>query len=313
MISLRNLSVSLVLVLMLCSCSPSRHAVQIEMRYPSKSGVELAGKTIAVAYLSDGQHHASRFNAAMAEGFVSELEKDYATGDGSVALYEIPLRKGVDYTLRDSMLNYLVASNSDVFFLFDLPQLGQMKVSGATKVAAPASKDSSHVSSASIQYKLRLSCYDAMNPDDKVLAFGGVSTSSPDVYSDGKLSVSETTEKAYEVLPAAAFQSGREVADAFKSQWKHEQYSIVYFESQKWYDALALAEQYEWRTAIDIWIGLLDTSDIMKKACAEYNIAVACYMLGDYSLALEWLDRSDADNKMPTLSDAMRKRIQTRL
>lgn len=313
MISLRNLSASLVFALMLCSCAPSRHAVQIEMRYPSKSGVELAGKKIAVAYLFDGQHHASRFNAAMAEGFVSELEKDYGTGNGSIALYEIPLSKGVDYTLRDSMLNYLVESNSDVFFLFDLPQLGQMKVSGATKVAAPVSKDSSHVSSASIQYKLRLNCYDAMNPDDKVLAFGGVSTSSPDVYSDGKLSVSETTEKAYEVLPAAAFQSGREVADAFKSQWKHEQYSIVYFESQKWYDALALAEQYEWRTAIDIWISLLDTSDIMKKACAEYNIAVACYMLGDYSLALEWLDRSDADNKMPTLSDAMRKRIQARL
>ena len=51
----------------------------------------------------------------------------------------------------------------------------------------------------------------------------------------------------------------------------------------------------------------------MKKACAEYNIAVACYMLGDYALALEWLDRSDADNNMPTLSDAMRKRINARL
>ena len=69
----------------------------------------------------------------------------------------------------------------------------------------------------------------------------------------------------------------------------------------------------EWKAAIDIWLAELDTSDLMKKACAEYNIAVACYMLGDYALALEWLDRSDSDNKMPTLSDAMRKRIKSRL
>jgi len=50
---------------------------------------------------------------------------------------------------------------------------------------------------------------------------------------------------------------------------------------------------------------------LMKRACAEYNISVACYMLGDYTLALEWLDLSDKDNKLP-ISDAMRKRIDAR-
>jgi hypothetical protein len=35
-------------------------------------------------------------------------------------------------------------------------------------------------------------------------------------------------------------------------------------------------------------------------------------MLGDVQLASEWLDRSDADNKLP-ISDAMRKRINARL
>ena len=52
---------------------------------------------------------------------------------------------------------------------------------------------------------------------------------------------------------------------------------------------------------------------MMKKATAEYNIAVACYMLGDFDLATQWLDRSDADNMMPTLSDALRKRINSRI
>ena len=72
------------------------------------------------------------------------------------------------------------------------------------------------------------------------------------------------------------------------------------------------AEQYDWKGAMDIWIELLSSNDMMKRASAEYNIAVACYMLGDLDLASEWLDRSDADNKLPTLSDALRKRIEAR-
>ena len=71
------------------------------------------------------------------------------------------------------------------------------------------------------------------------------------------------------------------------------------------------AQNFDWRGAMDIWIGLLSTNDHYKRSCAEYNIAVACYMLGDYDLATEWLDRSDQDNLLP-VSDALRKRINTR-
>ena len=311
--NVRNILASAALALLACACGPSRHAVQIEMRYPSRSGVYLAGKIVSVVYVTDKDSVASGFNGAMADGFAYALEQDYGTGDGSIGLYEASSRPGAEYASRDSMLNYLISTGSDLVFLFDLPQLGQMSVSGTSKVASSSSPDSSYVSSGAIQYKLHLYCYDAMNKEDKVIAFGGVSTASPYVYSNGKLSSSETLKKAYEALPEAAAEAGKNVAEAFKSQWKHEQYSIAYYESQKWYEALYLANQYEWKSAMDIWLAELDTSDLMKKACAEYNIAVACYMLGDYQLALEWLDRSDKDNKMPTLSDAMRKRIQARL
>ena len=105
--------------------------------------------------------------------------------------------------------------------------------------------------------------------------------------------------------------AGVQVASSFKSQWKHEQYSVLYYDSQKWYDALVEAENFDWKGAMDIWITLLDSKDQMKRSCAEYNISVACYMLGDYPLAIEWLDLSDKTNKLP-ISDAMRKRILSR-
>ena len=72
------------------------------------------------------------------------------------------------------------------------------------------------------------------------------------------------------------------------------------------------AEQFDWKGAMDIWFEFLDVRDVLKRSSAEYNIAVACYMLGDYDLAQMWLDRSDSENKMPTLSDPLRKRIEAR-
>ena len=72
------------------------------------------------------------------------------------------------------------------------------------------------------------------------------------------------------------------------------------------------AEAYDWKGAMDQWFLLLNSNDPLRRSCAEYNIAVACYMLGDYSLASQWLDRSDADSKLPNMSDNLRKRIDSR-
>ena len=37
---------------LLLSCAPSRHAIHVEMRHPSKSGVDLTGKIVSVVYYS---------------------------------------------------------------------------------------------------------------------------------------------------------------------------------------------------------------------------------------------------------------------
>ena len=70
-------------------------------------------------------------------------------------------------------------------------------------------------------------------------------------------------------------------------------------------------EQYYLKEAMEIWLELLDTNDMLKRSAAAYNLALASYMLGDLDLASEWLDRSDADNKL-SVSDSLRKRIDER-
>lgn len=271
----RIYSIIVLFSFLLVSCGPSRYAVQVEMRYPSKSGLELSGKIVSVVYLAVGNQSADLFTSSLADGFAYALENDYGTGEGSIGVYSIE-DMGGRYSHKDTLVNILMDTGSDVVFLFDKVEFSKVN-EGLQK------------------FSLKLYCFDAMNKDENVYSFAG----------------SSVTDATGDDLQKEAWDAGNTVAGSFKTQWKHEQYSIVYYNSDKWYDALENAEAYKWKAAMDIWMTLADTGDLLKRSCAEYNIAVACYMLGDYMLASEWLAMSDKDNKLPQ-SDALRKRIDAR-
>lgn len=296
--------------LLAISCGPSKHAIHVEMRHPSKTGVDLAGRNVSVVYLENDNVISTDFSESMADGFAYALEQDYGQAT-RIGIYRMRQVAGADYSRRDSLFNILMDTDADVVFLFDTVRFGTLTVGGPSRVTYPASKDSSYVSTGSIPFTMKLYCYDGMGKEDKVQTYGGNSVARPEAYSNGKDDSTVATSKAWKALGEEGWDAGLLVADSFKSQWKHEQYSIVYYDSEKWYKALEKAEQYDWKGAMDIWLELLDTHDLMKRACAEFDIAVACYMLGDYQLASQWLDLSDKDNKLP-ISDAMRKRIDAR-
>ncbi len=294
------------------SCGPSKHAIHVEMRHPSRAGVDLAGKNVSVVYLENDDMTSTEFGESMADGFAYALEQDYGIANGSIGIYRMRKADGANYATKDSLFNILMDTGADVVFLFDTVKFGNMTVGGPSRVSYATNPDSLYVSSGEIPFTLKLYCFDGMNEDEKVQAFGGTTMARPAVYSNGKDDSTVSVAKAWKALGAEGWEAGLEVAESFKSQWKHEQYSVIYYDSKKWYDALAFAENYEWKAAMDLWLELIDTNDIMKRSCAAYNLSVACYMMGDYPLALAWLDRSDADNKLP-ISDALRKRIDSRL
>ena len=185
--------------LMVVSCGPSRHAIYLEMRYPSKSGLDLAGKVISVVYMENDDEQGNLFNESMADAFAYNLEKDYGTGEGSIGIYKMRSEEDVDYADRDRMLDLLVDTDADVVFLFDTLKLGPILSDGST------------------QFSMSLHCFDGMDKDDQVHTYKG---SSAAVLSDG------------------GSKSGTTISSSFKSQWKNEQYSLMYFDSEKWYKAL---------------------------------------------------------------------------
>lgn len=301
----------LLLAALAVSCGPSRHSIHVEMRHPSKSGIEFAGKNVAVVYLENDNPYSNGLAEGISDGLAYSLEQDYGTGSGSIGVYRMRVISGGSYSSRDTLINLLLDTGSDVVFMMDTLATGAFTMGGPTSVASPSSRDSSYISTGSLPFTMKLYCYDAMDKEDKVYTFSGSSVAVPFAYSDGTASLDSIQERAIASLPELGFEAGMTLSSTFKAQWKHEQYSIVYFDSPQWLKALDYAEAYEWKMAIDVWINLLDTNDMLKRSCAAYNLAVATYMLGDYDLASEWLDRSDDDNKLP-LSDALRKRINDR-
>lgn len=264
----------LLAMMLLAACGPSKHIMHVDMRYPSKSGVDLAGKMPSVVYLESDDEAATTFNGGMAASFAAALEADLGTGEGSVGVFKMLKQPDVDYSTNEALLDLMVDTDADVIFLFDQVQLKEPEAGSV---------------SAMIPFTMKLYCLDGMDKEEKVKTFAGSSRAMP----DGK-------------------DAGRTVAESFKSKWKTEPYSLTFYDTEKWYLALDKAELYDWKGAMDQWFTLLETNDLMKRSCAEYNIAVACYMLGDYALAEKWLDLSDSDNKLPNISDSLRKRIDSR-
>lgn len=309
----KSLLFALAIVLLLAaSCGPAKYAVQVEMRYPSRVGVDLTGKLVSVISLEGSNPYASDFSEAIASSFASALEKEYNTGEGSIGVYRMRLLPGGVYSSRDSLVNLLMDTGSDAVFLLDTISLGTMTVSGATAVASPASADSAFVSTANVSYSFRMYHFDAMDGTATVKTYAGNNFAKPDVYSNGRESSSVLMQRAYSALEEEGDATGAVIAASFIPVWKHEQYSITYFEGEKWLLAVAKASDYDWKGAMDIWLELLDSVNVLKRSCAQYNIATACLMLGDASLASQWLDLSDESCRLP-LSDTLRKRISSRL
>ena len=98
----RILIPALAAILMTVSCGPSKHAVHVEMRHPSRSGVEVFGKNVSVVYLENNDNTARAFCQSMADGFAYTLEQDMGYPDGTIGIYRMRQQEGADYSSKDS-------------------------------------------------------------------------------------------------------------------------------------------------------------------------------------------------------------------
>jgi len=267
---------ALAVIISSCGLQYATETVSVEVKYPSLSGVELSGRSMGVVYTYTDVPEDSLFSANLAEGFARKLEENYFSGETLLDIYTIHRNPEGNYGQIDTLVRLVMDTECDVVFLIDCERGVENEASNGD----------------SYPLSMGLYAYDSLDPED-----GGVKFF--------KGAVNSVTDEMAEDL-------GKKAASKFSTNWKRENYSIYYFyDSNAWWEAYSAAADMNWAEALKQWISLADTNNLLKRSCAEYNAALACYMLGDMSFALKWLDMSDSDDKRP-VSDALRKRIIAR-
>lgn len=306
------IAVLMSVILAFGSCAPQAFIVSPEMRAPSKSGLNLTGKSMAVVYVVDGIHRDTLFNSCLANGFASRLEEDYYGGEQSIGVFTVPFSEGVDYACKDSMVSLIMQTGRDVVFLVDKPELGQPSAAEPVKVAGgPMPKDSAFIATVKVPFTTTFHVYDSMGKDDEVHGFAGSKEMKPQVYCAQGTSREVLEASVWDCIEEAANVAGYQAANSFVSTWKQERFYVIYYDTfdNSWDKASQYAHSHKWKEAMEKWFTLLSTGNSEMKACACYDIALGCFMMGQPQLALEWLDRSDAQ-KPVSLSKDLRAKIK---
>lgn len=302
-------AVALVSASAVSSCDPQAFSMNVEMRYPSSSGLDLGGKSVAVVYLEAGDGRDSTFNEHLADGFASSLETNYFEGSKSIELFKVTKSASGDYGTVDSLSHLVMETGSDIVFLFDATGFGDVSVSSLHE----GDDGESDWYDVSAPVSVKLYAYDSMAEKDTVYNWVGRKVVASKVGVSGETSADAVQTLFWPSLGSQGEMLGDMSSGIFKPVWKTEQYTFIYFDTpSSWENASQAAFEYKWKDAIEIWMKLADTKNPMRRSCAEYNIAQACYMLGDNELALKWLDASDTDCTV-SLSSGLRKRIKARM
>lgn len=285
-------------------CSPQAFSLNMEMRYPSRAGQEFGGKSMAVVYADVPEHEGrdSVFNEYLANGFAQSLENDYFGGEQAIPLYRITKNPDGNYSDKDTLRNLVLDTNQDVVFLFDAPEFGTMQL---------VSSGSDDTYTLKVPVSVRLYLYNSLG-QDSVYVYKGSRNLKKDVILASGLTEAEAETQSFRQLSAEGEALGKASSGSFLPTWKEESYTVIYYDnSEKWDNASQAASEFRWKDAMEAWMDLLDTGNLTKRSSLEYNIALACYMLSDYELALKWLDKSDKDYPI-SLSKTLRSRIKTR-
>ena len=294
--------------LALAACSPQTLTLSVDMRHPSKSGLDLAKKTMSIVYMDDEKPDTT-FSNGVASALARSLEEDYFGGNEAIGVYKIP----TDSVSLDLMHRLVIDTGDDVVFLLGPPSFGEVALSENVALQQPVSVDSAFIAQAQIPYAAKLFVYDSMDKEDRLQVFRGNSILRTQVYSSGVTAPEFLKDKALESKELGAELVGKQISNRFVPTWKTEAYTLYYFEGwdDDWTQAAYLASEMEWKKAADIWMKKIGDNSYTKRACACYNTALAFYMMGDLNLATKWLDRADQFGT-PSLSPGLRKRIEAR-
>lgn len=259
----------------LASCAPQIHVLNLDLKEPSAAGVKMDGKSLAIAYQDSSNPVDTAFCNAFATGLAQSIESQYFNSEQVVTIYRLPDEPEADYAHPDSLVRMVMDLNADVVMFLKRP------IVSGTAVCE------------------NIALYDSMSKQEMV----------KNIKKYGFLNDYESDPQQF---VDKAIQIGNQTGVAFESSWvPYNVFLYFYTKYGDWYQSMDNVYENDYASAIKHWISVTQNGGSPEeKSCAAYDIGVACFLMGEPSLALEWLDKSDEIYHLELTGEA-RKMVKT--
>lgn len=286
---MRKLFVLPVLAFLLFSCAPQAAYFQVDIRDMQSEDLNLENKQIAVFSLVPANKLDSARVANAALGVAEKLRQDRGY-QNPLPVFSIPVMEFAGFNspmgldkgyLKDLMLT----TGADVQVFIENLRYDSYKMESSMNFVSDYSTNI-----VELPYSVDMHIYDVL--EDSLL----FKTAVKDTVYMQLLSDTKTREYSGFVahkLTEVSGVVGESLGAMLTRQWSRQERMLVnYPDNPEWEKPLALAMDFKWKEAIDLWMPMAGSDNFRIASYAAYNIAVGCEMMLQFDLAREWADFS---------------------
>jgi len=275
------------LAFLLAGCGvPKAMVFDVDVLQPTKYVLDVEDRSTAfVATYSDDKSDSAAV-AAVALGAARQIEENNALEEGTIGAFTIPASeyKGAEDKeyLEQLMLatgNGCLAIINNLTFKEGSLKRGLYEYYGSNIIAI-------------VPVIANLDIYDALT--DTMLFQTHVIDSIKFLIPEDYVLTEESLNNFMSENRAQIFNAfGAKIADKVSQKWNQEEWMLIdYPDNTSWHKAYTDAMEFKWEEAVKVWMPSTEDSDSKRASYAAFNIAVACQMMGETDLALNWIKYS---------------------
>ena len=218
----------------------------------------------------------------LAQGTARQLELNNALEEGAIGAFTIPAQEFRGTSDKEYLEQLMLATGSRCLFIVSNIELRPEKIEKSVSVG--------DIESFCIcPIKAHIDIYDAVAD---TLLYKKIQTDTMYVRVPNRFTGSKQEANKYIQANDSLIRStfGTLIADEVSPKWIPEEWMLIdYPTDNAWHSAYKNAMDFKWEDAIKGWLPLTESENKDKASYAAFNIAVACQMLGNTDLALNWI------------------------
>ncbi len=273
----------------LSSCAPTTYTVMVDKKIVPEHAVDFGKKLPGIVTVTPRESQDSLLISSFAIGMAEQLESDLYLSPGSIPVYYL-YSQDIDLNDPGMMEGLVRQTGTDIMLIVDSVSIGEFSVNRPVEMAFHGNEFLKQtVVSLPFSMDIRVFMADSSYTDRMHVE----ETSEWTMLSEEDLSNVRAVGEINKKLENSFKENGSSIAKEFVSHWETVNTRLYVYDNSRWWDACRHAYLFEWEDAMEIWMEEAKSNDVMKAACASYNVSVACRMLEMKDLAWEWKNKAD--------------------